>query len=416
MTSNLDPREGVLTRVLLITGKGGVGKTTVAAATAVHAAAAGARVLVTSTDPAHSLADALAHPVGDTPTPVLLPSHGAGYLAAQQLDALGRLERSWDRLRGYLVELLAWGGLGEVEAEELLLPPGVAELLALLELRTRMCSDTLDLLVVDCAPTAETLQLLTLPETLRWYADRVLGPARRLRRGVAPIERVLVPGSPPLPLPDDAVLDQAGRLHEDLAAIHDVLRDPRRSSVRLVLVPERLAVAEARRTATSLALFGYALDAVVANRVLPSSVTDPFLARWLVSQTAHLAEVDDSFHPVPVLTAAHHPEEPIGTAALAELGAALYDDRDPVARYVDQPLMQLDLDQEPYRLRLALPFTGADDLELGQRGTELTVTVAGRRRMVALPAALARREVAGARMRDGWLELSFAPEPVAVAP
>jgi arsenite/tail-anchored protein-transporting ATPase len=400
--------------VLLFTGKGGVGKTSVAAATAVRAAAGGARVLVTSTDPAHSLGDALDAPLGDTPTAVPI-GHPDGRLDAQQLDAQQRLERHWGEVRDYLVSLLAWGGVGEVEAEELLLLPGLDELFALLDLRTQVTAGRYDLVVVDCAPTAETLKLLSLPDALRWYADRVFGASGRLGRAMLPLTRTLGPTGTPLPLPATDVVDQVARVHEELAAVHALLRDPARTSVRLVLTPERLAVAEAQRTATSVSLFGYAIDAVLVNKLLPDAVTDPYLAGWRRRQAEHLAGVRTGFAPIPVLTAPLVPDEPIGVATLAALADGLYGDLDEAALLHDRPPLVLEtVDGGGHRLRLALPFATGDDLDLHRRGDALTVRVGGAKRTVTLPAALARSEVAGARLRDGWLELSFAPAATVV--
>jgi arsenite/tail-anchored protein-transporting ATPase len=400
--------------VLLFTGKGGVGKTSVAAATAARATGRGARVLVTSTDPAHSLGDALDAPLGDRATAVPAPTGAGGALFAQQIDAQQRLERHWRDVRDYLVALLSWGGVGEVEAEELLLLPGLDELFALIDLREQVTSGRYDLVVVDCAPTAETLKLLSLPEALRWYAERVFGARRGLSRAALPLTRALGPSGAPLPLPGSAVLDQVERVHGDLAEVHALLRDPGRSSVRLVLAPERLAVAEAQRTATSVALFGYAIDAVIVNRLLPDHVADPYLARWRERQAEHLAEVRAGFAPVRVLTAPLAADEPIGVPALAALAEALYGQVDEAAVLTDRPMVELVDEANGHRLRLALPFATGDDVDLHRRGSELTLRVGSVKRTLPLPATLAREEVVGARLADGWLELRFAPVPAAV--
>ncbi|MFT4744840.1 MAG: arsenite-transporting ATPase, partial [Nitriliruptoraceae bacterium] len=280
-----------MTRVLLLTGKGGVGKTTIAAATAVHAARAGHRVLLTSTDPAHSLADVLGVPLGDTPRAV------EPGLDAQQLDAQARLEAHWSDVRAFLVGMLHAGGLGEVQAEELMLLPGLDELFALIDLQARAASGDHDVIVVDCAPTAETLRLLALPDALRWYIDRIIGPGRGLARAVAPVARAV--GG--FAMPDENVLGAVDRLQRDLATVHTLLRDRTRTSMRLVTNPERLALDETQRLWTSLSLFGYAVDAVVVNRVLPDVVHDPYLARWKQRHAEHLATARDTFSPLPVL-------------------------------------------------------------------------------------------------------------------
>lgn len=387
-----------MSRVILFTGKGGVGKTTVAAATAAAAAAGGGRVLITSTDPAHSLADAYDVVVGDDPTAV------APNLHAQQIDAQSRLEHHWHDIRDYLVELLAWGGLGDVQAQELVLVPGFDELFALLDIQQHIDDGAYDLIVVDCAPTAETLRLLALPDALQWYADRLLGTGRKVARAVRPIaERV---GT--VPVPSDNVFGAVERLQRRLADVHATLQDPARSSVRLVVNPERMVIAEARRMATSLALFGYAVDAVVANRVLPDEVTDPYLARWKQRHAEHLETIHASFAPTPILTAPLHDDELVGVDAVRAMGERLYDDHRPADVLHTSAPMVVEPTGDGWVLRMPLPFAGRDDLDLHRRGADLHVRVGALKRTVALPAALRSARVAGARLDDGMLEVRFA--------
>lgn len=395
-----------MTRVVLFTGKGGVGKTTCAAATAARAAVGGARVLVTSTDPAHSLADAFDVAVGDRPTPV------ADNLDAQQIDAQTRLEEHWRDIRDYLVQLLAWGGLGEVQAQELVLVPGFDELFALIDLQDQVERDVYDLIVVDCAPTAETLRLLALPDALRWYAERLVQPGRRVARAVRPLTS-RVGG---VPVPEDNVFGAVERLQGRLTAVHELLQDRDTSSVRLVVNPERLVVNEAMRTATSLSLFGYGVDAVIANRLLPDEVTDPYLVRWKQRHAEHMATIHAGFAPTPVLSAPLFADELVGIDGLAEMGAALYGDVDPAAILYRGAAMRLEPNAEGYLLTLPLPFANRDDLDLHRRAGELHVRVGGIKRTVALPAVLRTAQVGGARLRDGSLEVRFVPAPtVAVA-
>jgi arsenite/tail-anchored protein-transporting ATPase len=401
-------------RILLFTGKGGVGKTSVAAATAVRAARRGARVLVTSTDPAHSLVDALDRALGDAPEAVLVG--GDITLHAQQIDAQVRLERHWREIRDYLVALFAWGGAGTVEAEELLLLPGLDELFALIDLREQVSSGEYDLVVVDCAPTAETLRLLALPDALRWYVEHMLGPSRRMARAVRPLTRGLGATGGSLPLPDEEVFGAVERIHADLAAVHELLSDPRRTSVRLVVNAERLVVAESQRMATSLSLFGYGVDAVAVNRLLPEEVTDPYLAGHKQRQAEHLRTIHAAFDPTPVLTAPLLSEEVVGPDALGGLADALYADLDERAvLHLDAPV-QVVADGNDRLLRVALPFTSRDAVDLHRRGGELHLRVGTVRRTVALPGALARFEVGRARFDEGEgvLEIRFVPAPAAV--
>jgi arsenite-transporting ATPase len=256
-------------RILLFTGKGGVGKTTVASATAAAAAAKGRRTIVCSTDPAHSLADAFGVPLGDAPTEV------APRLWGQQLDARKRFEEAWDDVRSYVVEVLDWAGAGALEAEELAVVPGLDEVFALADIKEHATSGEYDVVVVDCAPTAETIRLLSLPDVLGWYMDRVFDTQRRLTRLVRPVlDRVTN-----VPIAGDGVFRAIRRFYDRLDGVRDLLADGDVTTARLVVNPERMVVAEARRTYTYLSLFGYHVDAVVANRVLPDGVVDPFFAR-----------------------------------------------------------------------------------------------------------------------------------------
>ncbi len=386
-----------MSRVLLFTGKGGVGKTTVAAATAARAAAAGRRVLITSTDPAHSLADAYDVPLGNEPVTV---DDG---LEALQIDARARLERHWQDVREYLVELLAWGGVGEVEAEELALLPGLDELFALIDLRDQVAAGDHDLIVVDCAPTAETLQVLALPDALGWYVDRILTPGRNVARAVRPVTS-RVGG---MPVPDDEVFGAVERVHGALTEVNDVLRDSGRTSFRLVVNPERMVVNEALRTATSLSLFGYVIDAVVVNRILPDEIDDPYLERWQELHAEHTDRVRESFAPTPVLTAPLFDRELVGPAGLRGLAQRLYGDGDETAVMHESAPLSVEATEAGFRLRLRLPFASRDDLDLHRRGDELHVRVGGLKRAVPLPAALQRCDVDGARLSDGHLDVRF---------
>ncbi|MFO7777548.1 MAG: ArsA family ATPase [Nitriliruptoraceae bacterium] len=395
--------------MVLFTGKGGVGKTSIAAATAIEAASRGVRVLVTSTDPAHSLADAFATPLADRPTPIEV---GGAQLHAQQLDAQQRLERHWGRVRDYLTTLLHWGGIGDVAAEELVLLPGLDELFALIDLRAQVATGAYDVVVVDCAPTAETLKLLTLPDALRFYTDRVLSPGRALARAVAPLTRRRGPSGAGPPVPDDDVVDAVTEVHGELAGVHALLTDTDRSSVRLVVNPERIVLAEAERTATSLSLFGYGVDAVIVNRILPDHLDHPYLARWRQRHAEHVVAARTAFAPTPVLEVPLLEDEVIGGDALSRLGRLVYADHDPAAvLHPHRPLTVVE-DGTATRLVLALPFAVEDDLSLSRRDDDLQVTVGSLRRNVPLPAALRRREIVGARLEAGALEIRFAAAEV----
>jgi arsenite-transporting ATPase len=384
-------------RVLLFTGKGGVGKTTTAAATAVAAARTGVRVLVVSTDPAHSLGDAFGIDLGDQPGRI------EGSLWGQQLDATARMEESWADIQDWLREVFAWAGLEAIEAEELSVLPGLDEVFALADIKTHAASGDWDVLVVDCAPTAETIRLLSLPDVLTWYMERVFPVGRKVNRVVAPLLGRLTS----LPVAGDEVFGATSRFYDRMDGVKQLLTDPDVTSVRLVVNPERMVIAEARRTATYLSLYGYHVDAVVANRLLPDDVVDPWFDRWRDLQAEHLKTIEQGFAPVPVLRAELADDELVGIEALAAFAERLYGGDDPAARrHLAEP-MYVEEDVDGVNLVLELAQADRDDLEVGRVGDELLVRVGPYRRAIVLPDSLRRREVTGASLRDGVLRVAF---------
>jgi arsenite-transporting ATPase len=386
-------------RIQLFTGKGGVGKTTVAAATAVRAARRGTRTLVMSTDPAHSLADAFDAEIGDDPTEL-----GAN-LWGRQINAQARLEEGWREIQEYVLSLLDWGGVDAVAAEELSIIPGLDEIFSLTDVKRSAESGAYDLLVVDCAPTAETLRLLSLPDALGWYIERIFPVERRIVKAVRPLlSRVTS-----MPIADDKIFAAVERLHRTLESVQKLLVDQQISSARLVVNAERMVVAEARRTFTYLSLFGYRVDAIVCNRLLPASVTDPYFAGWKTIQAEHLATINESFAPVPVLTVPLYEREMIGADLLDRLGSDLYGERDPSAMlHHDEPIT-IAKHAGGYRMSIRLPFTGKSDIDLHRKGEDLFIRVGPYKRTVMLPAALQRLVVAGASFEGDRLAIAFTP-------
>lgn len=385
-----------MTRVLLFTGKGGVGKSTVAAGTAALAAAGGQRTLVLSTDAAHSLADAYGVPVGAEPTEV------APGLHVQQVDAQLRFQQSWAEIQGYLLSVLDVAGVDRVAAEELTVIPGAEEVLALLELRVQVLSGDWDVVVVDCAPTAETLRLLALPEALGWYMQRVFPAERRIVKALRPV----LTRSVGVPMPGDTVFDAVERLHAELEEVRTLLSGPE-ASVRLVLTPESVVLAEARRSYTTLSLYGYRVDGVVANRVFPAEDADDWRAGWVLAQDDVLAQVDDSFGGLPVWRSVYRPREPVGVAALTALAREVYDGADPLAPPAGDGPFRVRRTSSGAVLHLALPFVSRAEVDLARNGDELVVTVGSYRRLLTLPAGLTRLRVSAARVVDGELQVRF---------
>ncbi|HUF32720.1 MAG TPA: TRC40/GET3/ArsA family transport-energizing ATPase [Acidimicrobiales bacterium] len=388
-----------MTRVLLFTGKGGVGKTTTAAATALRCAEAGQRTMVLSTDPAHSLSDALDVPLGPLASPV------CDDLWGQQLDAQDRMEEAWAEIRTYLVEVLSWAGVDGIEAEELSVLPGLDEVFALADIRTHAESGEWDVVVVDCAPTAETLRLLSLPEILSWYMDRIFPMGRRVTRLVGPV----LSRMSSVPVAGDAVFAATRRFYDRLDGVRELLTDPARTSVRLVVNPERMVIAEARRTHTYLSLFGYRVDAVIANRLLPDEISDPWFTAWKATHATHLEAIEEGFAPVPVLRAELAPEELVGLDALRGFADALYGDLEAGARLHDGESFGIERDGDEMVLSLPLPGATHDDLELGLHTDELLVRVGPHRRAMVLPDTLRRRPVGAAALLEGRLEVRFGP-------
>jgi arsenite-transporting ATPase len=386
-----------VTRVLLFTGKGGVGKTTTAAATAVRCADAGLRTVVLSTDPAHSLADAFDVPLGPIAAPI------CDHLWGQQLDAQARMEEGWHEIQGYLREVFSWAGVDGLEAEELSVVPGLDEIFALSDIKTFAESGDWDVVVVDCAPTAETIRFLSLPDILNRYMERLFPVGRRVNKVIGPVlSRVTS-----LPMADDRVFAATSDFYDRLDGVREILVDPARTSVRLVVNPERIVIAEARRTYTYLSLFGYRVDAVVANRLLPDAIADPWFERWKELHVEHLKTIEDSFAPLPVLTVELAPEELVGVEALRHFAASVYGDLDPAGLlYEGQPLA-ITRDQGRTTLSLELPFAVHDELELGRRGDELLVKVGPYRRAITLPDSLRTRGVADASLAQGRLTVVF---------
>ncbi|MDJ0952695.1 MAG: TRC40/GET3/ArsA family transport-energizing ATPase [Acidimicrobiia bacterium] len=387
-------------RVLLVTGKGGVGKTTVAAATAVRAADLGYRTLVMSTDPAHSLADAFQLDFGDHPTQV------TPMLAAQQINSQQRLEESWGEVRDALTEFFDWSGLKGIEAEELTVFPGMDEIFSLVTVRDHVRSEEYDLIVVDCAPTAETLRLLSLPEVLSWYMEKMFPIGRRVVKVVRPIVTKVTS----MPVADDEVFAAVQRFYDRLDGIREILADPETTSARLVMNPEKMVIAEARRTYTYLGLFGYAVDAAIVNRVLPDTVTDEYFAKWREIQKQHLAAVGEGFADVNIRHLRLFDEEMVGLDRLRTVGEDLFGDEDPTQHLSHGRPFRVEDVGDDVVLAVSVPLAEKGDIDVVRHGTELVLTVGPYRRAIVLPDSLARRHVRRAQLVEGELRVTFSLE------
>ena len=385
-------------RTILYTGKGGVGKTSVAACTARACADSGLRTLIISTDPAHSLSESLGATLGAEPSAV------DERLWGQEVNAQEEMERHWSGVQEWLGEMFIERGVDRISAQELTVPPGMDELFSLLRLQAAHESPEWDAIIVDCAPTGETLRLLSFPDVARWWIEKVFPLERQILAAARPLARSLLD----IQLPSSAVFEDIQRLSRNLIAMNEILRDRRHCTVRLVMNPDKMVIGEAMRTFTYLNLYGYLTDAVIVNRIFPSDVGDYF-AGWRRVQEEHLELVRSAFAPVPVLCAPYFDQEVLGAEMLDRLAGVLFGagDVDPAAILHDRLTQELEVSDEGAQLRLALPFAQKGDISLKKIGLELIVGVDGHRRTIILPSAMAPFQPTGATFEDGALEVSF---------
>jgi len=384
-------------RTILYTGKGGVGKTSVAAASARMCARAGLRTVVLSTDPAHSLSDSLEVELGPEPTPA------GERLWGQEVRAQREMESNWSAVQEWLAKLLADRGIERVRAEELTVPPGMDELFSLLQIKRHHQQGEFDVVVVDCAPTGETLRLLGFPDIARWWLERVFPWERRLVGAARPLARTF-----DVPLPGPEVFDEVQRLVRNLIEMNSILRNGERCTIRLVMNPDRMVIKEAQRTFTYLNLYGYLTDAVIVNRIFPDEVEEGYFGAWHEHQRRNLEQVHEGFAPVPVLTSRFFDEEVVGSRMLDRLGSELF-----VGGYAPQDVLHTQLAQvlsmegDEATLRLAIPFAEKGEIDLKKVGDELIVAVGGEKRNIILPSALAELSPSGASFEDGTLKVTF---------
>ena len=384
-------------RVILYTGKGGVGKTSVSAATALRAARLGYRTLVLSTDSAHSLGDSFDVPIGGEIAQI------ADNLWAQELDVFKEIDRHWGTLEEYIKIVMAWRGVDEVLAEEMAVLPGMEELAGLVHLINYYEAGDYDAIIVDCAPTGETLRLLSFPDVMRWWLHRIFP----IQRTAARIARPVLTRVTDLPFPEDDVFVALKDLFERLDGMRDLLTNPEVSSVRLVMNAEKMVIKEAQRTFTYLNLYGYPSDLVICNRLIPDDVTDAYFSAWKESQGRYYSLIEEGFSPLPILTAPLMDQEVVGLEMLERFGLAIYGETDPTLvqfRGQTQDIRQLDGD---YLMMLLLPFTSKAEVSLSQVGDELIVKVGSHRRNVILPRVLVGMQSQSAKLEGDRLTIRF---------
>lgn len=384
-------------RVILYTGKGGVGKTSLAAATAVTAAAAGKKTIVVSTDAAHSLGDSFNLELSDKPVNI------RENLWAQEVSVLRSAEKNWGKVQEYLSALLVSQNVKDITAEEFVVFPGLEELFSMFEILTHLEQGNYDVVIVDCAPTGETLRLLSFPEVLKWWLEKVFPLERRLIQMARPISKPLFG----LPLPEDDLLDSIAKLVQQLQSMHELLTDHDVTSVRLVVNPEKMVIKEAERSFMYLSLYGFNTDAVVVNRLLPDEDLGLYFAKWGELHHSYYKYISDQFYPTPIFSVPLFKEEIVGFTALENMGRECFKNNMPENIFYCGKPLTLTADGDGYVLEVRLNFAIKGEIALSQKGDELTVRVGSYKRNIYLPRKLWGHDALGAKLDAGVLKINF---------
>ena len=384
-------------RIILFTGKGGVGKTTLSAATALLCARRGYKTLIISTDAAHSLSDALEVPLSNTPKEIC-PN-----LFGQEIDALEQVEKRWGEIKDYLIAFFSSQGIDSIEAEELSVFPGMEELFSLMEIRNYYRSQEFEVIVVDCAPTGDTLRLLSAPEITDWYLKHIFPIGRTAAKAVRPVaNRVL-----PFPFPEDSVFEAIKNISLQLAEMKEILENGEKTTIRLIVNPEKMVIKETQRAYMFFNLFGYTVDLIVVNRLLPPEVEDAYFDRWKALHQEYLQMIEEIFSPLPIVTLPLYQKEIVGLQSLERVARALYGEKDPAAIFFHHRPIEIEKLDSGYSLSIRLPFTEKKDIQLFQKGEELLVRVGSFKRNLLIPRILLGREVRAARMEGDRLRIFF---------
>jgi arsenite-transporting ATPase len=384
-------------RIVLYTGKGGVGKTTVAAATALSCAERGYRTLAISTDAAHSLSDSFDIAAGRTPTII------ADKLWAQETDLSSTVNEQWSTIQQWVSTLLAWRGLREIVADEMAFLPGMEELSNLLYIVNYAESGDYDVIVVDSAPTGETLRLLSFPEVLNWWMKRLFPVERQVAKAVRPVLKPLLN----LPIPDEEVMESIQQLFPQINKMRSLLTDPEVNSIRLVVNPEKMVIKQTQRTFTYLNLYGYSTDLVICNRLIPDSVTDHYFDYWKTNQVQYYKEIEERFAPLPILSLPLLEQEVVGLDMLRKTASALYGDRDPTEIFYRGKAHNFDKDGGEYVLSFDFPYTRKEEISLIRNSDEIVIQVGAYRRNIVLPRAIVNLPVKEAKLENKKLVIRF---------
>lgn len=384
-------------RIVLYTGKGGVGKTSIAAATAQKCAHKGLKTLVVSTDAAHSLGDSLDIKLSFEPVEI------QKNLWAQEIDSIHEVEQGWGKVQEYLTTLFTSKAVKDITTEELTVFPGIEDLLSLLRILRYYKEKTFDVIIIDCAPTGETLALLSFPEMLRWWMDKLFPIKRKAMKLMKPIAQPLLG----IPMPSDNVMGEIENIYNQLDEMKHILSDRDITSVRIVVNPEKMVIKEAQRSFTYLNIYNFNVDAIIVNRVIPDNVSDDYFKIWKDIQKKYKEMIIDSFSPVPIYYAPLFEKEIVGLEILERLGDEIFGEEDPSQIYYNTRTQSVTKENDEYTLSIYMPFTDKKDLSLNQKADELIVKVGSIKRNITLPRTLLNYTVKGAKFEDEILKVRF---------
>jgi len=384
-------------RIILYTGKGGVGKTSVSAATAVRCAELGYKTIVISTDSAHSLGDSLNKEVGKHPVKV------SKDLFAQEIDVNEELKNNWGKIQGFIVKFLAHQGFDQFIAEEFAIFPGLEELFSLLKIEEYYTKGDFDVVIIDCAPTASTVRMLSFPDIVSWYMERFFPIERRLMKTIRPVAEKVAP----FPLPSEDVHDSVEQLYGKVSKMKSILTNPKESSVRIIINPEKMVIKESQRAYTYLSLFGFFVDLIVVNRIFPEKITDSYFGKWHGIQKKYFQDIDESFAPIPILKSYLYDKEVVGLSLLSRMAKDIFDDEDPTKVFYEDRPMEIHETDGSYQLTLRLPFVTKQDINMWTRGDELIIELPNFKRNILLPRTLANLQLKGAKFNNEKLTVYF---------
>lgn len=384
-------------RVILYTGKGGVGKTTVSAATAVLSAEYGHRTVVLSTDPAHSLSDAFLIQIGS------IPQKLKENLFAQEIDVYKEISDNWGKIESYVKLLLKSQGLDELMSDELATLPGMDELFSLLKILEFKQDGEYDTVIIDCAPTASTIRLLSFPEIFQWYMDKFFNIGRKIAKVIRPAAERLTR----IPFPKDEVYASIEKLYMKMIKIKELLLDNKTTTIRLVINPEKMVINESQRAYTYLNMFGFTVDAVIVNKVYPKEINNSYLSNWLEIQDKHIKHISNVFHGTQIFKSILYDKEMVGVQSLSKLAKDLFNDDDPTKCFSKEPPIKITKKGSYFVLMIKMPGVKKEDISLLTSGDELIIKIMNFQRNLMLPRALQSRQIKEATIENGWLKVIF---------